>query len=687
MLNSLVQSLWKTCVRIFLYHNLGLHLGIIISFMYGFYHPYIFIVTLSFILIYRKRLHYLTLFILMVSMSLFFLINSEGLEDISGIVKVVGISEKTYQSQYRLRYKGKYVLIYEDKDTYNIGDIYHIKAKVIPFPKKTRPFGIDLSNFYKGYHTYGTLEIEEITFIKHTFHIQSLRHTWIEALGRFQSKDVFYAFIFDMTPDIDSDINWVYLMRMSGLHIFFIIEIMRFLFKKQFKHPIIPLVLSLVFFILQDFNPSMFRLSIYYALSLILYLFHVSIQRSLKIVITWFLQLLLMPYAIFNIGLMLSYLIVLCIHYIQTIFKKHHVLVRLYLSSISVQLILLPLTHVFVWTQVLISPILFGLIFYFLYPFMLLTLVMPILDPYLFQMYQILILSIERLDAWYVSIHVKDLTEVVLIILVIVFFYVLRSQTPYIFIKRVLFSLCFMGISLISFKDMGIYVYALDTGQGDSNIIFSKDCTIVIDAFQYVEETLLGLGVKSIDYVFITHNDIDHVKELNRLDRVFKIKHVISNPYTRLPVKNQMFVEIPYTLTCGDLNIHLLGPLKDYKNDNDNSLNIKVEMYDKKILFMGDSSKDVELDLMNQYDDFLEVDIIKIGHHGSNTSTHENFIDGIKADKAIISVGRNNRYGMPHLDVLKTLKKSQVQILRTDTMGTIEISIKRGYMKYRFYEP
>jgi competence protein ComEC len=229
---------------------------------------------------------------------------------------------------------------------------------------------------------------------------------------------------------------------------------------------------------------------------------------------------------------------------------------------------------------------------------------MPILDPYLFQMYQILILSIERLDAWYVSIHVKDLTEIVLMILLIVFFYVLRSQTPYIFIKRVLFSLCFMGISLISFKDMGIYVYALDTGQGDSNVIFSKDCTIVIDAFQYVEETLLGLGVKSIDYVFITHNDIDHVKELNRLDRVFKIKHVISNPYTRLPVKNQMFVEIPYTLTCGDLNIHLLGPLKDYKNDNDNSLNIKVEMYDKKILFMGDSSKDVELDLMNQYDDF-----------------------------------------------------------------------------------
>lgn len=687
MLNSLVVSLWKTCVRIFLYHNLGLHIAVIISLMYGFSNAYVFMISISLIIIYKKNLHALTLGVLMLCYVGMYSLYQQNLEFIKGEVKVVQVIEKTYESQYRFRYKNLYVLLYDSKDKYDIGDVYQIDANVIPFPRQTRPFGINLNTYYKGLNTYGTLKMNEITFVKNTFHIQSIRQYIIKELSRFESKDVFYAFIFDIAPENESKINWLYLMRVSGVHIFFIIEILRYVLKKQLYHPILPLALSLVFLVLQDFNPSMLRLTLYYSLSHILFTYHVTMVRSLKIMMTWFFQLLIMPYLIFNIGLMLTYLIVLSIHYIQHIFKSYHQVLRLYVSSIVILCILLPLSHVFVFTQVFVSPLLFGVIFFLLYPFMLLTLLIPVLDPYLYRIYQFMILSIDSLDRWYMSLHIKAFSEIFLVILCLLLFYTLKSKTLYTFIKRTCIGICLIALNAISFNVEGVYFYALDTGQGDSNIIYSKDCTIVIDAFQYVEETLLGLVVKTIDYVFITHDDIDHVKELKRVEQVFKIKHIITNPYTTLQINNQTFITIPEHITCGDINIHILGPLKDYKDDNDNSLNIKIDIYDKTILFMGDSSKEVELDLIQAYKDILDVDIIKIGHHGSNTSTHESFIKEIKASKAIISVGRNNRYRMPHLEVLQTLKEGQLHILRTDTMGTIEVKLTKNNITYRFYEP
>ena len=318
---------------------------------------------------------------------------------------------------------------------------------------------------------------------------------------------------------------------------------------------------------------------------------------------------------------------------------------------------------------------------------MLLTLLIPVLDTWLFKLYQWIVFVVEALDTLYFSIHIKAFSGIFLVLGLIMCMYILRSRSLGMYVKRMSIVLCVIAFHMISFQAEGINVYALDTGQGDSNIIHSKDCTIVIDAFQFIEETLLGLGVKTIDYLFITHDDIDHFKELKRLEKVFNIKHIITNPYTILRVKEQTFIEIPHRMRCGDIDIHVLGPVKDYKNDNDNSLIIKLDMYGKSILYLGDSSKEVELDLLKTYEDFLKVDILKIGHHGSKTSTHEDFIYSTKATQAIISVGRNNPYDMPHQEVIQTLRKRQLHILRTDTMGTIVIFIDKKNVTYRFYEP
>lgn len=687
MLNSLVQSLWKTCVHTFLYHNLGIHALIIISFMYGFFNPYVFLFTLFLILVHLKSLHVVSLFIGAMFVMTLIGLHAKTMTEIKGEVKVVQVIEKTYQSQYRIRVKHRYVLLYAAKGAYEIGDVLFVDAKVTPFTQKTRPFGIDFKSYYKGFNTHGTLDIKTIEVVRKTFHINALRQFLMDETNRFKSKEVFHAFIFDVTPDLDTNMNWLYLMRMSGIHIVFIIEILRLTFKKRLHHPLIPLAMSLVFLILQDFNPSVLRLSMYYGLNFILFKKHIIVQRSLKIVLTWLFQLIIMPYLMYHIGLLITYIIVLNVSYIQHTFKRYHALIKMYVTSLSVQLILLPLSHVFALTQVFFTPFLFVLIFFVLYPFMLLTLLIPVLDPWLFLFYQWIVFVVESLDTLYFSVHIKAFSDIFLVLGLIICTYVLRSLSVGAYVKRMSIVFFVIALHMVSFQAEGIRVYALDTGQGDSNIVYSKDCTIVIDAFQFVEETLLGLGVKTIDYVFITHDDIDHVKELKRLEKVFNITHIITNPYTILGVKEQTFIEIPQRMRCGDIDIHVLGPLKDYKNDNDNSLIIKLDMYGKSILYLGDSSKEVELDLLKTYEDFLKVDILKIGHHGSKTSTHEDFIYATEAALAIISVGRNNRYNMPHQEVIQTLREGQLHILRTDTMGTIVLFIDKKNVSYRFYEP
>ena len=114
-----------------------------------------------------------------------------------------------------------------------------------------------------------------------------------------------------------------------------------------------------------------------------------------------------------------------------------------------------------------------------------------------------------------------------------------------------------------------------------------------------------------------------------------------------------------------------------YNNENDNSNIIYIEFNNTKLLFMGDAGVDTENNIVSKYN-IKNIDILKVGHHGSNTSTSEKFIDVINPKESIISVGKNNRYHHPKSEVLETLESSKVY--RTDLDGSIQIILnKNGY--------
>lgn len=123
---------------------------------------------------------------------------------------------------------------------------------------------------------------------------------------------------------------------------------------------------------------------------------------------------------------------------------------------------------------------------------------------------------------------------------------------------------------------------------------------------------------------------------------------------------------------------------KEYDNENDNSNVIYTELNGYKFMFMGDASTTTEKEIMNKYN-LPDVDVLKVGHHGSKTSSSIEFIDEIKPKYSIISIGKKNRYGHPNKEVLDVLSNSK--IYRTDEDGSIMFKIKNNKLKIETCEP
>ena len=183
------------------------------------------------------------------------------------------------------------------------------------------------------------------------------------------------------------------------------------------------------------------------------------------------------------------------------------------------------------------------------------------------------------------------------------------------------------------------------------------------------------------------HGDYDHMGEAINLVDNFKVEKVIFNcgPYNELEQELIKVLEkkkISYYRCIKELKIdnnklYFLNN-KDYGNENDNSSVIYTELNNHKFLFMGDAGVEVEEDLIEKYN-LQNIDVLKVGHHGSNTSSSKIFIDEINPKYSIISVGKNNRYGHPNDSVLDNLDNSK--IYRTDKDGSIMFKINNNKLQ------
>ena len=189
------------------------------------------------------------------------------------------------------------------------------------------------------------------------------------------------------------------------------------------------------------------------------------------------------------------------------------------------------------------------------------------------------------------------------------------------------------------------------------------------------------------------HGDYEHIGETINLVENFKVEKVIFNcsEFNELETDLIKVLEnkkIPYYSCIKELNIddnklYFLNN-KDYGNENDNSSVIYTVLNNHKFLFMGDAGVEVEENLIEKYN-LKDIDVLKVAHHGSKTSSNVEFINEITPKYSIISVGKNNRYGHPNKEVLNNLDDSK--IYRTDQDGSIMFKLKNNKLKIETCSP
>ena len=180
------------------------------------------------------------------------------------------------------------------------------------------------------------------------------------------------------------------------------------------------------------------------------------------------------------------------------------------------------------------------------------------------------------------------------------------------------------------------------------------------------------------------HGDADHMGDAINLVNNFKVEKVIFNcgEFNDLEKKLIKLLDkknIKYYSCIKELNVDnnklYFLQTKEYDNENDNSDVLYTELNGYKFMFMGDAGVEKEKDILNKYN-LSNADVLKVGHHGSKTSSSIEFIDKINPKYSIISVGKNNRYGHPNKEVLNVLENSK--IYRTDQDGSIMFNIKNN---------
>ena len=232
----------------------------------------------------------------------------------------------------------------------------------------------------------------------------------------------------------------------------------------------------------------------------------------------------------------------------------------------------------------------------------------------------------------------------------------------------------------------GLKVSFLDVGQADSILVQVDKENMLIDAGnnndgKNLVSYLKSQNINSFNYVFGTHAHEDHIGGLDDVIDSFDINHfympdvatttkTFEDVLNALEVKSVAFEtpNINDKLKLGDALIEVIYVGKDEKNLNNDSIVLRLDYKNISLLFMGDLEMDVEKELLDKN---IDVDILKVGHHGSNTSSSNEFLDKVSPNYAIISVGKYNSYKHPSDNILKRLSDKGVEIFRTDEKGSI----------------
>jgi competence protein ComEC len=537
------------------------------------------------------------------------------------------------------------------------------------------------------------------------------------------------------------ELGIVHLLAISGLHVGLIFGMIYFIFLRlgitRESALWISVVFLLFYMILTGGAPPVVRAS---SMLIILLLFRksrfrVSTLDSLSIV---FIGLLFLnPFLVFDIGFQLSFTVSYCLVLSSTMIAAStgSYLIQLLKVTVVAQLSSLPII-LFHFYEFSLSGFLTNLLFVPLFsllvlPMALFTFLMNLLvsDGFnlLTSFYALIVRSVDALSTLIVVFPFNtvvlgkphSLTIICYALLILNVFLQLEKgkwKGP---------SLLLCGVMLMQlvwnhFSPYGEVVF-IDVGQGDAILVdlpFNQG-TYLIDTggaadfseeawekktktFTVGEDVIVPLlkskGITKLDKLILTHGDLDHVGGAEDLMEMVKVEEILITPNSGEKKEMKEIIRAatekgiavrqvrsPFKWETGRYSFHILSPQDDVYEGNDDSLVVYSEMGGLKWLFTGDMEEEGEEAFVQSYE--LKADVLKVGHHGSNTSTSEAFLEEVRPSIGVISAGRNNRFGHPHPDVIKRLQRNEVLIHNTAEHGALTYRFLGGQGTFSAQHP
>lgn len=546
---------------------------------------------------------------------------------------------------------------------------------------------------------------------------------WMKALLFGQKED-----LPEETVKLFQEWGLSHLLAISGFHVGLLAMFLRFLFIKSNiltkEKTVICLMIFFPFYIiLAGESPSVWRACLMGGLALLL------LQRQRKFTsidilsIVFLLLTLFNPVIIFQLSFQFSFLVTFSLLLSKKLLRdiKHPVFVLLTISLIS-QLAVLPFQ---VDQFYILNPLssLANLLFvpyfsFFVLPVLLMVLVaiyavpfaVPLLQAAFLFVHNHALLLLDILTDFYFPWVVGTLSLFAFCFYFLFFYFFMwkwsAGENRKTMAAAVMIVCLMITFSVKPYLSEQGSVTALDVGQGDAIVIelpYRKG-VVMIDVggttgydFQSVsndsyEEVikpfLLSRGISHIDTIFLTHPDLDHAGNLGFFQQDFDLGLLLISNRFRTDLNNDSllkasgFQKIQELVANRSYKVNgqyfeVLSPDRDMGTANENSLVLTSTFGTKKWLFSGDIEEKAEKNLIKLYPG-LNVDVLKIAHHGSKTSTTDDLIETITPETAIISVGRENRYGHPAKETLEKLEKKEIDIIRTDENGAVQYFYKQA---------
>ena len=674
------------------YHDLYIEGFALLFLVISLSKPFLLIFFLGYVCWQRKQIRWSFFAVLCAILCARYIIFSmyREIKTINDTVKVVEVDDYETIKRLTISYQTHryHVYTYDDID---VGDFIYISGDVTAYEHETIPYGFDSYQYYLSHNVLGQIQTETLYIVKSGVHFFDIRSMLIQRVSApytnmIQSL-VFGKEYLDVTSkDILQSVNLLFLMQTTGLHAYILVlgikKLMFYMNVSEKNQSIIVIIIYTLLCYLNAFKVGVTRL----LLSQLFYIANKHYKWRLtpldRLFVIGFLMIISAFQWVYSTGLLMTFLILITLELARDRYQSHTGYIKRLVVSLLIFGVCLPFTKIITPFVILLLPMFIIYVTGVLYPLALIALINARVQILFGYAYETFIHVIRVLNGKQVVLYLPALNDWQIILYYGFFIYFLWAYKRKHMIISIILMTSLFGYQVIHHRYMNqARVYFLDVGQGDTIFIETRSCYAMIDSFNGSTDFLKNHGINQLDYLFLTHSDQDHVKESQDIIKDIGVDNIVINPYDDAYEKYEKPVIPAFAcdqFSCGDLVFRILGPLKAYEDANDNSLVIAVTIESDRYLFLGDISKQVESDLVHQYGHQLKSDIVKIAHHGSNTSTSKILMDYMKPTHTVITVGRNNRFDFPSEETLSILNSYRVMIHRTDIEGTIIITYKNA---------